>query len=395
MRVILVHNRYQRYGGEDAVFDMEANLLRGHGHEVREIVFDNADIPDNAGTGARLRLAASTLWNTKSAAAFAREAERFGPDVCHIHNDFPLGSPSVAARAHSIGLPVVKTIHNYRLACASAILYRDGHPCEDCLGRLGPLPGIAHACYRDSRGASAVVATNIALQRTRRAWKKDVDLYIAPTEFAGTMLLRAGGIPRDRVMVKPHFVDPDPSHRPEIGTDFLYLGRLTEDKGVRDLVETWDRSKIASRLRLVGDGPLAGFVRNAAARNPALIYSGPIAQDAVFEALAASRALIVSTRMYETFGLGIVQAFALGRPVIAPSRGSAAELVEDGVTGVLFDPDEPTSLVAAVRRLERSAVDAARMGDAARTAYERRYTAELNHDLLISIYQRAIELAAA
>jgi glycosyltransferase involved in cell wall biosynthesis len=196
------------------------------------------------------------------------------------------------------------------------------------------------------------------------------------------------------VIVKPHFVDPDPGERPEIGTDFLYLGRLTDDKGVRGLVEAWESASIDARIRLAGDGPLAGFVREAAERNPAIVYDGPIPQTAVFDAIAASRALIVSTRMYETFGLGIVQAFAVGRPVIAPSRGSAAELVADGVTGVHFDPDAPSSLVAAIQRLSGSLAEASNMGAAARAVFEARYTGAQNHELLMGIYRRATELAA-
>src|SRR5262245_40071540 len=171
MRILLVHNFYQQAGGEDQVFADETKLLRDHGDAVEQFTVHN-DAVQQMG---RLALARRTVWNKDSYRALRDAVRAHHAEIVHFHNTFPLISPAGYKAAHDEGAAVVQTLHNYRLMCPTATFYRDGGVCEDCLGRSIPWPGIAHACYRDSRSASAVVAAMLTVHRARGTWQHAVD----------------------------------------------------------------------------------------------------------------------------------------------------------------------------------------------------------------------------
>jgi hypothetical protein len=196
MRQLLVHNRYQQPGGEDAVFEAEAALLQRHGHDVEQWVEDNREIP----TTPTARLAAHTVWSSPAVRRLEAILHRTRPEVVHFHNTFPLISPAAYVTCRRQGVPVVQTLHNYRLICPNAMLFRDGHPCEECVGRVVPWPGVVHACYRGSRAQTAVAAAMLATHRVRGTWTRDVDVYVALTQFARGKFLR-GGLPETRIVV--------------------------------------------------------------------------------------------------------------------------------------------------------------------------------------------------
>jgi len=385
LRVLMVHERYQQGGGEDVVADAEASLLREHGHEVTKLGEDNRAIPEVVGVRAGLELAARTIWSREGYRRVRLAIRATRPDVVHVHNSFPLLSPAVHVAARREGVPSLQTLHNYRLICPVASLFRDGAPCEDCVGRAVPWPGVIHACYRDSRPATLAVAAMLTTHRARGTWSRDVALYVALTGFARDRLV-AGGLPEDRVVVKPNFLAETPAKASSPGDRFLYVGRLTEEKGVRTLVEAWPRLGHGMPGSVVGDGPLASSISWPGR----LTWLGARPRETVFELMRVARAVVVPSVWYEAFPMTVVEAFAHGRPVIASRIGSLGEIVEDGVTGLLVRPGDPGDLARALNWAAEHPDAMARMGTNARDRFDARYSRDRAYAQLLDVYERAI-----
>jgi glycosyltransferase involved in cell wall biosynthesis len=377
MRILVAHNRYQQAGGEDAVFHNETRLLEAHGHEV--VRFDISN--DAVGDMGRLELARATLWNRATHEAIARLLAEHRPDVAHFHNTFPLLSPSAYDACRSAGVPVVQTLHNYRLLCAAGTLYRAGGPCESCLGRLVKWPGVAHACYRGDRGATAVATAMLAYHHARGTYRTKVDRFIALTEFAKRKFV-AAGIEAARIVVKGNSV-PDTGVGPG-GDDALFVGRLAPEKGIATMLAAWRDLGDAVRLRIVGDGPLREDVSEFASRTPGIEYLGRRDPAEVAALMRRASFLVFPSEWYETFGLTIAEAFACGTPVVAARLGAAAEIVTEGVTGRLFAPGDADALRRAALHLADA--DPRSMRAAARAAYEADFTPERNVERLVDVY---------
>jgi glycosyltransferase involved in cell wall biosynthesis len=385
-RVLVVHNRYRsRFAsGENRVVDQEMDLLRSGGHEVATYLRTSDEI---AGSGPleRLRLPARVVWSADDRRAIRRLAARERPDIVHVHNTFPLISPSVIHAAAELGIPVVLTLHNYRLFCANGALFRDGRPCESCLGS-SPLPGLWHGCYRGSRLTTAPLTVSISTHRRLRTWDR-VAFFIALSRFARDKVV-AGGLPADRVVVKPNFVPrPKPFHRNE-PQHFLFIGRLSEEKGADLLVTAW--SSRFGRLVVAGEGPQrSALERRARAADDSIRFVGHRSPDACAALLHSARAVVVPSKAYEGFPVVVAEAFAHGVPVVAPAHGPFEEIVRDGSNGLLFRPGDPTDLAERLLRL-LDPRRAREMGDAAHGTYEARYTPERNLTELEAIYRQAI-----
>ena len=393
-RILLVHNRYQQAGGEDAVVDAQAALLERHGHQVQTLVMDNHEISEAGGLLDRVRLARRTIWSADGIQRVREATRAFRPQVVHAHNTFPLLSPAIHGAARAEGAATVQTLHNYRLVCPSAVLYRDGRPCHDCVGRTIPWPGVLHACYRDSRPATAVVAAMITVHRVRRTWARDVDQFVVLAAFARDRLIE-GGIPPRLVTVQPNFVDQQPRPVDGPGEGFLFVGRLTEDKGVRTLLAACEQLPDGIRVSIAGTGPLEQEVVAAASTNPNIVYLGRLDQAGVSEAIGRARAVLVPSHWYESCPLTVLEAYAGGRPVIASGHGGLAEIVIDGLTGFHVRPADAVDLAD---RLVWAAAHADAMlaaGRAGQAAFISRYTAERGYAGLIEVYERAIAVRRA
>jgi glycosyltransferase involved in cell wall biosynthesis len=264
MRILVVHNFYQQPGGEDQVFRDEAELLRQHGQDLLTLEFHNDAIAE-MGVAGRLALARKTIWNKDSYKRIFQSCQSFRPQVVHFHNTFPLVSPAGYAAARDAGAAVVQTLHNYRLICPVATLFRQGRVCEQCVGRTVPWPGVVHKCYRDSRSASAVTASMLAWHKRRGTYANAVDRYIALTEFARAKLIQ-GGLPAAKLLIKPNFV-PDLAQGTGNGDFVLFVGRLVPEKGIATLLSAWSQARTGPlsrlKLRIMGDGPLAEQVRRS------------------------------------------------------------------------------------------------------------------------------------
>jgi glycosyltransferase involved in cell wall biosynthesis len=385
--ILVIHERYREAGGEDAVVAAETALLRERGHRVETLIEDNASIPDDLDLPGRIRLAVDTVWSRRAVARVRSLVRRLKPDVVHVHNTLPLLSPAVHRAAHAEGVATVQTLHNYRLVCPVATLFRDGRPCEDCVGQPIAWPGVLHACYRGSRAQTATVAAMLAFHRARRTWWRDVDRFVALTDFARGRLV-AGGLPVGRIDVKPNFVTPDAGPRTASGSEHLFLGRLVPEKGVRTLLAALASTDPRVSCRIAGSGPLEGEVRAAA--GDGIVPLGQLDRASVLHELHAARAVVVPSTWYEGFPIVLVEAFAAGVPVIASRIGSLAELVEDGRTGILVEPGDAADLGRALAWSHDHPDEMRAMGLNARQRYEACYTPEVNYGQLMAVYARAI-----
>ena len=380
LRVLMVHNAYQSAGGEDGVVAAETALLRRRGHEVIEMRRDNHEV---AIIG-RLSLAAQTVWSCathRDALALLREHR---PAVVHVHNTLPLISPSIYWACATAGVPVVQTLHNFRLACPQAMFLREGKICERCLGRT-PLPALRHGCYRASRTQTAVVVGMLALHRTLRTFERKVTRYIALNEFCRGKFVQAG-LPEARIVVKPNFAEVDAPRLQTPRSGMLFVGRLAPEKGIDVLRQAWP-GPTHLRLRVVGDGPEAPLL--ASLQGVQMLGQRTPAQ--VLAEMAAATALVLPSICYENFPRTLVEAFGSGLPVIASRIGALAELVEHGHTGLHFEPGNPDDLSRVMRWAQAHPQRMAEMGANARARYESHYTPDINHKQLLTIYRSAID----
>ncbi|NGM38541.1 glycosyltransferase [Methylobacterium sp. DB0501] len=384
MRVLVAHNRYQVRGGEDAAVARDLAALERAGCAVEAVFLDNGAIDSGL---ARLRAAFAATHAPDGIARVMAAARRFGPDVVHVHNFFPLLSPGIHAAARAAGYATVQTLHNYRLICPGAFLMRDGAPCEACVTG-SPYQAVRFACYRGSRIGSLAVARMVDRHRRAGTWRRDVDRFVALTPFARERFI-AAGFPEGRIRIRPNGLpDPGPpSAGPRGG--LLYVGRLSPEKGVLVLAEA--ASRAGTRVTVIGEGPLAG----ALAGHPSLDLRGACAPDAVQDAMARAAAVVVPSLWYEGLPMVVAEAYAAGTPVVASRIGALASLVADGETGFLAGPGDATDLGTALARIAGDPAASAAMGRGARAVYEREWREDVTTRALIEIYRDAVAARAA
>ena len=391
MKILVVHNLYQQRGGEYAAREAEVSLLRDAGHEVVEFLRDNDEIRSYS-FFRKAGLACQTVWSQQTYRELRDLLLWEAPDLAHFHNTFPLISPAAHFACADAGVPVVQTLHNYRLLCPGANFLRDGRVCEECLGRSVPWPGVWHGCYRNSHAATASVAAMLAVHRSLGTWWKKVGVFIALTEFARQKHIE-GGLPRERLVVKPNFLQADPGPKTGPGEYALYVGRLSEEKGVRVLLDAWSRLNDAIPLFIVGQGPLAGELMQAVESRhlkSVSMLSG-LPNPEVLKLLHRARFLALPSVCFEGFPMTVVEAFACGVPVIASSHGSAGEIIQDARTGLHCKPGSAEDLANKAGWAWRHAAQMEEMGMAARAEFEARYTAKHNYRRLMEIYEQALE----
>lgn len=380
MRVLVVHAAYQQRGGEDSVVDTEVALLRERGHDVSLYLRQNDEV-----TGAnRLGVVSQALWSRRSEADVQERLESFRPDVMHVHNTWPVVSPSVYWPAYKAGIPVVQTLHNFRLMCPQAMFLRDGQVCEDCLGSL-PWRGVLRACYRKSRMQTALLASTVQLHRALGSYERAVTLFVALSSFSKGKLI-AGGLDPERIVVKPNFVEDSGDGHADHRAGGLFVGRLSEEKGVGVLLDALRQGR--ANVRVVGDGEWGERTRLQLGER-ALGYRH------VREILSLMKAvsyLVLPSLCGENFPRTIAEAYSCGLPVIASRLGAMAELVDDGVTGLLFTVGDAQDLADKLAWAEAHPEEMRRMGRAARQRYLERYTPERNYEELADIYRRARDL---
>lgn len=386
MRILLCHNYYQQAGGEDSCFAEEGTLLERHGHDVFRYIRDN----DHIQGFKSLVAAGQTLWNARTYREIRKQIRQDRIELVHCTNTFPIISPSIYYACNREKVPVVQSLHNYRLMCANAYFLRDGKVCESCLGRSFAWPAVQHACYRESRLASLAVATMQAVHHRLGSWRDRVDHFIALTNFARDKFVQAG-LPAERITVKPNFVDPRPAAGRGGGGYALFVGRLSSEKGIEVLLQAWEQAACSLPLRIVGGGPLQTMVEQAAEQNPRIQYLGFQPPDEVYRQMQTAEFLVVPSIWYEGLPRTIVEAYAVGTPVVASDLGPMVDLVREGCGGWRFAASDAGALVDVVARLVQQPALAAAERGMALGEFESRFSADANYQQLIEIYGLAAE----
>jgi glycosyltransferase involved in cell wall biosynthesis len=389
MKVLIIHNSYQQPGGEDVVFAQECQLLEGHGHEVVKYQRSNHEIEAMSALQ-RLALTKDIIWSAASDRHVRDVLRAERPDLVHIHNTFMMVSPSVYQVCQEMGVPVIQTLHNFRLLCPAFSLFRDGHVCEEC-PTSGLWRSVWHGCYRDSRVMTANVALMLQIHRSSQTWNDSVDTYIALSEFARHKFV-SGGLPSTKLRVKPNFISPDPGERDRPGDYAVFVGRLSPEKGVMTLLAAWELLRTSIPLVIVGDGPLRPLLEDESRkRNLSTIkFTGRLTAAQARNAIRQAAFLIAPSLWYEGFPMIICEAFACGTPVLCSRLGTLQEVVTDHDTGLHFAPDTAEDLAGKVEWAWNNRSKMVSMGKSARRAYETHYTAEKNYEMLMQIYHQTM-----
>lgn len=389
MKILVIHNYYQQSGGEDQVFVAESSMLEKHGCRVFRYMVHN----DSIKRVNFLVLARYTLWNKAIANELRDVIRQARPDVIHFHNTFPLISPSAYYAARAEGIPVVQTLHNYRLLCPNALFFHDGHVCEDCMGKFMPWPGVLHACYRGSRAASTMIVAMLSVHRVLRTYSRMVDMYITLTNFARLKFIQ-GGFPAEKIAVKPNFVASDFDIGNGQGGYVLFVGRLTQEKGINTLLLAWEKIGCRIPLKIAGDGQLRSqmerLTHKLGLKDVEIL--GHLPTKEVVSLIKNSRFIVFPSECYENFPVTIAEAYACSVPVIASKLGAMEEIVEDGKTGLQFTPGDPTDLAEKVEWAWMHPKEIMDMRFEARKEYEEKYTAEHNYEMLMEIYKKAANI---
>jgi glycosyltransferase involved in cell wall biosynthesis len=392
MKVMLVHSRYRSAApsGENRVVDTEGAELAGLGHDVVRFERSSDDIASWP-KARQAALPALVVWNPSVRRDLAAALRKHRPDVVHVHNTFPLLSAAVLYACGDAAVPVVATIHNYKLACASGDFFRAGAVCHDCAAGL-PLPAVRHGCYRGSRAATAPVA--LASTAHRKAWRSMVAAYIF-ISASQRDLLSGYGFPPQRIFVRHNVIPPRNVARQEPRDHVVYAGRLDAAKGLRVLMAGWDRyldtaPSAGLRLVIAGSGQLDQEVAAWAATRPSVRLAGQLDAAGCARVMAAARVVVLPSAWEETFGLAAVEAMALGVPPVAAGHGSFTELVTDGVDGALFRPGDPAALAAVLADVGTRPERYAEYGRQARKTYEQRFDPAESMQSLLKIYEYAI-----
>jgi len=392
LRVLVVHCIYQLKGGEDSVMESEVEMLRQAGHDVRVYLRHNQEADELPAW----RLTVDAIWSSQAAREIKALLADWRPDVMHVHNTVLRISPSIYWVAQSLGVPVVQTLHNFRLACIGALFLRDGQICEDCLGHL-PWRGALRGCYRQSRSQSAVLAASVTLHRGLGTYRQRVDRYIALTHFGRDKFIQAG-LPADKIRVKPNFVEwrdaPSPDTPRQGG---MFVGRLSEEKGIEVLLKALRSRQEASLasgatrepFTVLGTGPMGQQTADQLGAG----YLGFQPVGAVMAHMERASFLVLPSICYEGFPRTIVEAFACGLPVIASRLGSMAELIEEGKTGLLFEPGNSQDLADKLAWAQSHPQEMRDMGRNARQTYEGHFSPQRNAAQLLEIYQEAMACA--
>jgi glycosyltransferase involved in cell wall biosynthesis len=382
MKILIVHNKYKIPGGEDIQTEEEFSLLNQNGMEVHSFVVSN-DYIDTINT---VSLALNTIWSKKYYKILLQKIKTEKFDIIHIHNFFPLLSPSIFYAAQKAGAKVVMTAHNYRLVCPNALMFIENKICNDCQGKTIPYPALFKKCYRNNFLATAATVTMLGFHNLVHTWKNKIDGIICISEFVKGQLI-LGGFDEKQLYVKYNFVASNlpPNFEPE--DYYVFVGRTSDQKGIELLLKTFQQ--IQKKIVIIGDGPLTYMVQEFVKRNNNIEYLGKLSLEETYKKVAKAKALISPSQSNEPFGRTIIEAFAHGTPVIGSALGGITELIKEGSNGFLFDPYKESDLVNTINKFE-SVIDKEAMRKEAFKSYMDKFTPTINFKGIIEIYTKIL-----
>ncbi len=385
MKILFVHNKYQLRGGEENVFENEIRLLEEHGHEIDCVIADNSSINS---IFTKIRTGLLSFYNPFSSKLIRTKIAAFTPDVIHVHNFFPLISPSVFFRRVRGNVPVVMTIHNYRLVCANAMLFRKNDTCEKCIKKKFPVMGILYKCYRNSVFQTLAIVMMTSIHNLLRTWRKRVDRYICLTEFQKKKILGSSlDLKTDQIKVKPNFVFDEGSQIRRKTPFFLYVGRLNIEKGIDIMIEAFKDT--GYKLNIIGEGSYEEYAKQNCKLQDNIEFLGVRDHDFVMGQMRVAKGLIFPSKVFEGFPMVIIEAFSCGMPVIASDIGSQAEIVKDGYNGLHFRMNDPEDLRRKIEILSSTTDNL--FNKNARGTFEKYYNEKENYRQLIHIYRELLK----
>lgn len=387
MKILFIHNRYKQYGGEDMAVELETSILERKGHEVKTILFDNKLI---LGFFSKINAALGSLYNFTSSKRVSKYILEFKPDVIHVHNLFFVASPSILYAASKHKIPVVLTLHNYRLICANALLLRNNQVCELCTQKKIPLAGIKYKCYRDSSVGSALVTAITGIHKIRATWKNKVSTYITLNEFSRSKLLHSSlGVPEHKMITKPNFI-PDPGEgNSDRENFFLFAGRIAKEKGVHVLAKAFTYMP-GYKIIIAGDGPERKLLQENFSPYSNIFFTGQMEKKQVNEYMKKCKAFICPSIWYEGAPLTIIEAFATGTPVIASRLGSMVESIIDGYNGLHFTAGDADDLRKKIELFIKETEQNSMFYKNARQTYREKYHEDIHYNAVLKIYEDAI-----
>lgn len=384
MKVLFVHNEYQQSGGEDVALQLEMKALHDSGHQVYSVLFSNKW---ESKRESKWMVAKNAIYNRASHRLMSQKLEEIKPDIVHVHNIFFRASPSILYACYTKKVPVVMTLHNYRLICSNALLLRNNRVCEDCINKTLQVPGIVHSCYHNSMAESMVVSAFSGFHKIAGTWKEKVNRYIALTAFARNKILSSSlALRPDQIVVKPNY-------SPDFGVGvypreafYLFVGRLSKEKGIETLLEATVQAGIS--LVVAGDGPERQGLEKRYAGIKQIQFLGNLEKSQVIELMKKCKALLFPSIWYEGLPYTILEAFSTGTPVLASKLGAMEELIEDGYNGIHFEAGNSASIIEALIRFEKP--ESCSLYSNARKFYEENFTLEKHAQAIVSIYQSVL-----
>lgn len=386
MRILLVHNQYQHRGGEDTVLESELKLLQKYGETVDTLMFNNDRIKSPL---EKIKYGFYSFYNPESSRLLKNKIKEFRPDVIHVHNFFPIASPALFYAADKQGIPIVMTLHNYRLICPNAMFFRDDQICEACISKSFALDGVLHGCYRNSRVQTLFLAGMTWFHRTVGTWQERVDRYILLTQFAKNKFLDSSlKLLDSKMVIKSNFVE-ERGFDPEKDDYCLFVGRLSKEKGIDTLLEAFKNSE--RKLVIVGTGPFSDKVEEYAEKFPNIEYAGFQSIDFIIAKLKKAKALIFTSIWYEGMPMTILEAFSAATPVVCGDLGGPAEIVQNKKTGLIYRAGDSADLLEKVEWLYDHPGEHGVMCTNARDEFEKKYSEQANYHQLINIYKDVID----
>ena len=384
-RILVVHNRYQIPGGEDSVMEQEVRMLRSHGHQVFVYERNNAEL-SNLSFCQKLRLPFQVIYSRKTEREIRSLIRKHSIDLVHVHNTILLISPSVYDACRKENIPCVQTIHNFRMVCPNALLYRDGKVCTDCISH-GLHCALKHRCYRNSKAETLCLVLSMHFNRMRGIFR--YPYYICLTEFNRKMLLKQGQIEESQIFLKPNSTQDPGAPLPASARSetIVFAGRLEEIKGIRFLLHTWaEIGADAPELLLYGNGPLEpechAFLQSH--QDLPIRLFGRVSHETVLQAMRSASAVILPTQVYEGFPMILAEAFSCGTPAIVPDFGNAGSLVQEGISGWHYTPNDSESLIKVIHHRTD-------LTESVYSAFRTHFSSEQNYRTLMKIYDAVLQ----
>ena len=387
-KILIVHNFYQVGGGEHTVYENERKLLMQNGHEVVSYTRSNFEINS---LKEKIMLPINTIFNIKTYRDIKKVIKENEIDIVHCHNTFPLISPSVYYAAKSIGVPVIQTIHNFRFVCPAGILYRNNEICEECCNK-NLYQSIKNNCYRNSKLGSLIVALMLTIHRLLGTYKNKVDKYIVLTQFNKNKL--SSVIDKEKMVIKPNFtfIEDNKNYVNKEKDYFVFVGRFTEEKGIRFLLDSWKRID-NEKLIIIGDGPLKNEVEAVSKEHENIEYLGFLDKNMVRDKMSKAKALVFTGECYEgAFPLVLIEAMSAGTAILVPNIGNVNDEVRNSNFGFIYNFRDQDDFIRNVQKLSDYECYN-QIGKNAKQHFNSKYTSDNNYKLLVDIYKevRGIE----